>query len=93
MFRQYVQILSRKKLEINRKKTKVIIFNKIGAKIKAQFYIHTSLLENVTQHPYLGFTIAASGTMTRGTQILIDKAKKIIVCNSANIGQIKTKKC
>ena len=62
------------KLEINRKK--VIIFNKIGAKIKAQFYIHTSLLENVTQHPYLGFTIAASGTMTRGTQILIDKAKK-----------------
>ena len=64
------------KLEINRKKTKVIIFNKIGAKIKAQFYIHTSLLENVTQHPYLGFTIAASGTMTHGTQILIDKAKK-----------------
>ena len=64
------------KLEINRKKTKVVIFNKTGAKIKALFYIHTSLLENVTQHPYLGFTIAASGTMTHGTQILIDKAKK-----------------
>ena len=64
------------KLEINRKKTKVIVFNKTGAKIKSQFYLHTYLLENVTQHPYLGFTIAASGTLTHGTQILIDKAKK-----------------
>ena len=64
------------KLEINRKKTKVIVFNKTGAKIKSQFYLHTYLLENVTQHPYLGFTLAASGTLTHGTQILIDKAKK-----------------
>ena len=65
------------KLEINIKKTKVLIFNKTGAKMKSiRFYLEKKSLENVNQYTYLGFRIAASGTFKHGIQSLIDKAKR-----------------
>ena len=65
------------KLEINLKKTKTIIFNKSGAKLKnLRLYLQNKLIENVTQYPYLGFIVAASGTLKHGIQNLVDKAKR-----------------
>ena len=65
------------KLDINLKKTKVMIFNKVGCKIKSVLlYLNNKQIENVIQYTYLGFTIAASGTFTHGIQRLIDKAKR-----------------
>ena len=66
------------KLVINFKKTKVMIFNKSGAKMKnVQIYLQTRLIENVTQYPYLGFRIAASGTLNHGIQNIL--IKKILI--------------
>ena len=76
------------------KKTKTIIFNKSGAKMKSLHLLHLSQtrLENVTQYTYLGFTISASGTFSHGIQKLIDKGKKGMVRNSKDNGKIKTQK-
>ena len=63
------------KLEINMKKTKVMTFNKSGKKLKfVRIFVNNTLLKNVTQYTYLGFTISASGTLTHGINKLVDKA-------------------
>ena len=65
------------KLEINMKKTKVMTFNKSGKKLKfVRIFVNETLLKNVTQYTYLGFTISASGTLTHGINNLVDKAKR-----------------
>ena len=65
------------KLEINKKKTKVMIFNKSGRKLKKQkFFLGKYLLQNVTQYKYLGFIISASGTYSHGIKNLVDRAKR-----------------
>ena len=65
------------KLEINFKKTKSIIFNKTGKNIKENgFQLNSVKLENVSEYPYLGFTISASGKFHQGIQKLVDKAQR-----------------
>ena len=65
------------KLEINMKKTKVMTFNKSGKNLKSvRILVNNTLLKNVTQYTYLGFTISASGTLTHGINNLVDKAKR-----------------
>ena len=65
------------KLEINLKKTKTIIFNKIGKNIKSvKFQLNSVNIENVIEYPYLGFTITASGKFHMGIQKLIDKGQR-----------------
>ena len=49
-------------LSINIKKTKILIFNKAGAKIKKHvFMINDNIIESVRGYTYLGFTFTASG--------------------------------
>ena len=44
------------RLEVNKKKTKVMVFNKSGKKLKSlKFYFNKYALQNVTQYKYLGF--------------------------------------
>ena len=46
------------KLEVNIKKTKIMIFNRGNKLIKTEFHINNSPLENVKTFKYLGFTIS-----------------------------------
>ena len=48
------------KLDVNIKKTKIMIFNRGNKWIKSNFYIKDKLLENVKTFKYLGFTISAN---------------------------------
>ena len=51
------------KLEVNKKKTKVMVFTKSGKILKGNRFIFNKFrLRNVTQYKYLGFVLAASGT-------------------------------
>ena len=47
------------KLDINVKKTKVMVFNRGNRLIKSKFYINNVLIENVKTFKYMGFTISA----------------------------------
>ena len=65
------------KLEVNKKKTKIMIFNKSGQKLKSyKFIFNKSLLQNVSQYKYLGFVLAASGTCNHGINNLVDRSKR-----------------
>ena len=65
------------KLEMNMKKTKVMTFNKSGKIIKSiRIFANNTLLKNVKEYTYLGFTVTPSGTLTHGINNLIDKAKR-----------------
>ena len=46
------------KLDINNKKTKIMVFNWGSWLINAQFYIINTQIENVKTFKYLGFTIS-----------------------------------
>ena len=62
-------------LEINFKKTKIIIFQKTGRKPKnLSFYINNTPIEIVQEYTYLGITITSSGTFTVAQKILAEKA-------------------
>ena len=65
-------------LELNIKKTKIIIFNKQGANIKKfKFYYRDKEIEIVKQYTYLGFTFTPSGKKQVGIDNLISKARKV----------------
>ena len=64
-------------LEVNIKKTKIMIFNKQGSVIrKHQFFYKNQALETAKQYTYLGFTFVPSGSKTVGIDNLISKGKK-----------------
>ena len=66
-------------LEINEKKTKVMVFNRGNNLCKADIYVENSLIENVKQVKYLGFTIGAKNCSLNKTIIdLSTKAKRVI---------------
>ena len=65
------------KLELNIKKTKIVIFNRQGSLIKKhKFYFKSNHLEAVKEDKYLGFTFSCSGATTPGITNLINQAKK-----------------
>ena len=65
-------------LELNIKKTKIIIFNKQGANIrKFKFYYRDKEIEIAKQYTYLGFTFIPSGKKQVGIDNLINKARKV----------------
>ena len=47
------------KLDVNTKKTKIMVFNRGNNLIKSEFYINNIILQNVKIFKYLGFTISA----------------------------------
>ena len=65
-------------LQINIKKTKVMIFNKTGVKLdkKYSFSIDGVKLEITDKYQYLGLTLHPSGSMTLAVQELYDKASR-----------------
>ena len=65
------------KLEVNLKKTKIMIFNKQGALIKKhEFLYKESIIENAREYKYLGFTFSCSGSDNTGINNLLKQAKK-----------------
>ena len=65
------------KLELNIKKTKVILFNKSGTLFtKYSFFYKLNKIEIVRQYKYLGFIFSCSGSPTNGIQTLINQAQK-----------------
>ena len=65
------------KLEVNTKKTKVIIFNKQGSQIKKHtFFYKANKIELVNEYKYLGFSFTTSGSSAPGIAVLIKQAKK-----------------
>ena len=74
------------KLEVNSKKTKIMIFNRGNRLIKADFRINNILLENVKTIKYLGFTIAVTNCSFLPTvEDLSLKAGKVIYALNTRI--------
>ena len=64
-------------LNLNLKKTKVIIFNKQGNTIKKfKFYYRGKEIEIASQYTYLGFTFVPSGRKYADNENPIKKGKK-----------------
>ena len=77
-------------LNLNLKKTKVIIFNKQGNTIKKfKFYYRGKEIEIASQYTYLGFTFVPSGKKYVGIENLIKKGKKTWFSIQKNVKQIK----
>ena len=65
------------KLQINTKKTKVVLFNRQGSLIKKhKFHFKQKDIEIVREYKYLGFVFACSCSTTIGINNLINQAKK-----------------
>ena len=65
------------KLEINTKKTKIILFNKQGSLIKKhKFTFKQKNIENVREYKYLGFIFSCSNSTNAGISNLINQGKK-----------------
>ena len=65
-------------LEINLKKTKIIVFNKRGTTLenKFNFYLKGTKLEITDQYQYLGLKLRPSGSFKTGVDELNDKASR-----------------
>ena len=71
------QYCTKWKLEVNLKKTKIMIFNKQGSLIKKyKFYYRNKIIQNTREYKYLGFTFSCSGSDNIGINILLNQAKK-----------------
>ena len=65
------------KLEVNLKKTKIIVFNKQGSLIKKyKFFFKKQIIQSTREYKYLGFTFSCSGSDTIGISNLLNQAKK-----------------
>ena len=65
------------KLEINTKKTKIMLFNKQGSLIKKhKFTFNQKNIENVREYKYLGFIFSCSNSSNPGIFNLVNQAKK-----------------
>ena len=65
------------KLQVNFKKTKIMIFNKTGALIKKyKFLFNSTALESINEYKYLGFLFSNSTSTEKGISNLINQAQK-----------------
>ena len=68
-----------RKLDVNIKKTKIMIFNRGNKLLKTEFRIKNSVLENVKSFKYLGFTISAKNcSFTPTVEDLSTKANRAV---------------
>ena len=87
------QYCTKWKLEVNLKKTKVMIFNKQGSLIKKhKFFYKNKILENTKEYKYLGFTFSCSGSDKLGINTLLCQAKKAWYAIQQTLAQSKNKK-
>ena len=81
------------KLEVNLKKTKIMIFNKQGSLIKKhQFFYQDKIIENKREYKYLGFTFSCSGLDNIGINNLLNQAKKAWYAIQQFLSKSKDKK-
>ena len=65
------------KLQVNFKKTKIMIFNKQGSLIKKyNFFFKSTFIESTKEYKYLGFIFSNSRSTEKGTSSLINQAQK-----------------
>ena len=81
-------------LNVNFKKTKVLIFNKSGRHIKEPFYFKSELIETVFKYKYLGVIFQSSGLFNYAKEDLFNKSLKASYklnrCLSGSDASIKT---
>ena len=63
-------------LELNEKKSQVLVFNSAGRVSLENFYYKKNKLENVKSYCYLGIDFMCSGTFTTARNTLSSKAEK-----------------
>jgi hypothetical protein len=63
-------------LSVNLTKTKVLIFNKSGRRIKEPFYFINELIESVNKYKYLGVIFQSSGLFNYAKEELYNKSLK-----------------
>ena len=68
-----------KDLTVNKKKSQIIIFNKMGRKCKDTFTFHGEKLEVVQTYTYLGIEMTSSGSFSVAIQEINNKARKAII--------------
>ena len=79
-----MQLLLKKTLEVNIKKSKVVIFNRSGRIISGQnFTFHGKTLDLVKSYCYIGIDMACSGSFQLSRTNLIDKAQKPLLSSIA----------
>ena len=80
-------------LNVNLKKTKVLMFNKSGRHIKEPFYFNNELTESVNKHKYLGVIFQSSGLFNYAKEELNNKSLKasykLSICLSGWAASIK----
>ena len=65
------------KLQVNFKKTKIVIFNRQGSLIKKyKFLFNSTAIESINEYKYLGFLFSNSTSTEKGTSNLINQAQK-----------------
>ena len=66
----------KRKLNVNLKKTKVVVFQKKQRKEQRyKFFLNTNVVDIVNEYTYLGISITSNGKFTDGVEILREKAK------------------
>ena len=74
------------KLNINSKKTKIMIFNRGNRLIKSDFYVDNTIIDNVKTMKYLGFTITAKNcSFSKSLEDLSIKAYRAIYALNTKI--------
>jgi hypothetical protein len=63
-------------LSVNKKKTKIIVFNKAGRLLNLKFQLGDEVLENVRSYKYLGILFTSSGTFSYAKTELYKKGLK-----------------
>ena len=76
---ELTEFADQKDLTVSISKSKVMIFNKTGRKIKEHFTIKNDKLEIVNTFTYLGVEIMNNGSFTLGVKNLAIKAKKAMI--------------
>ncbi len=64
------------KLQVNKQKSKVIIFNSNGKSFLNHFKIENDILETVKSYCYLGVTINYTGNLNLAKAVLMEKGRK-----------------
>ena len=77
-------------LEVNKKKSKVVIFNRSGRIISGQnFTFRSKTLDLVKSYCYLGIDMSCNGSFQLSRTNLIDKAEKALFPLLSTIAQFK----
>ena len=63
-------------LDVNVRKTKILVFNKPGRRLENKFYFNNECLENVTHYRYLGVHFSASDVFNFAQDDIFKKSIK-----------------